>query len=232
MAIRKISYRESLDVIWNEIIYTRARLEADSKTKDLAGALRDMVGRLFEVKQGQYHAWEGETVAQAQIDTLDFQLDEIVEEMAHFLDRIVRRDHQHPRWTRYLGRDNPFAIRRLGLASEIQRMGNWVESLKSESEPELKAIGTRLEQVITAGKDALNARERAAATRADHRARQIMTLVDDINALRLSIYGELISRTGQHHLPRTWPEEFFLHHTSVRTRVPSTTEETGVPATE
>lgn len=41
-------------------------------------------------------------MAQSRVDAVDYQLDETVDELAKQMERVVRRDRKHPRWTRYL----------------------------------------------------------------------------------------------------------------------------------
>jgi hypothetical protein len=214
MYLRKVTYNESLDTVWNELVYTRARLEADNDARDLAPPFQDVIGRLFTVKQTQYRMWEGEVVAHARVDHVDYFLDETINTFATTLDRIVRNDHRNPRWTRYFGTDTPGTIRRMGLQSEIRRIPNWVDSLKTETEADLKQLGTTFEHIVNDARDALTARDKAVAARADYRAREIMTFVDDVNAYRMSIYGDLVTRATENKHHRGWPDEFFYHTTN------------------
>jgi len=229
MSVRRIGYNESLESIRDELVYTRARLEADADARDLAPRIQDLIGRWQGVRQGQLDGWDAELVAQAQVDAVDYALDGAVEELATNLDTAVRRDRQSPRWKRYFGSDTPGAIRHLGLASETSRVSGWIDSLKSESEPELRQCGQHLAQLVTEAGRALEARQKAATVRADHRAREIMTLVDDLNALRLSLYGELITRVGKTSRDRSWPAEFFYHAPRAR-RATTTPAGSGQPA--
>ncbi len=79
---------------------------------------------------------------------------------------------------------------RLGLESELGKVRPWPESLKTESEKELRKEADSLVKIIAAGDSALAARRSAAAQRADHRVREIVRLIDDVNAARLSVYGK------------------------------------------
>ena len=211
MSLRRIRYDESMDGLWDELVYTRARLEAEARASDLASAVRDALSRVGETRQNQLQHWETEIVAQAMVDGVDYDLDGIVGDIGINLERLSCKDRKHPRWTRYFGTDAPSSVRRLGLASEVRRVRGWASSLKSEPEAELKELGRRLQDTLARADEALALRERAAAARADHRAREIMTLVDDINALRLSVYGELISRVGRIGQDPSWPDQFFRH---------------------
>jgi hypothetical protein len=56
------------------------------------------------------------------------------------------------------------------LGTELGRVRSWPDSLASEPEPELKALGERLRAIIAQGDQALAERHKAAATRADHRS--------------------------------------------------------------
>jgi hypothetical protein len=211
MTVRKLHYHDSLDTIWNELVYTRARLEADPDARELGIPLQDIVGRLYALKQNQYKTWEGEVMAQAKVDAVDYALDMTVYDFGYTMDRLVKSNHKDPRWTRYFGTDTVGTIRRQGLQSEITRITNWVDSLKTETDPELKNLGTRFETIVNNARNVLTDREKAITARADYRARDIMTFIDDINAMRLSIYGELTTRTNTTGHHRGWADEFFYH---------------------
>ena len=155
-------------------------------------------------------------MAQAVVDFVNYRLDETVADFTRDFDRILHGDRRNPRWTRYFGSSTPSVIRRMGLKNEVERIASWSESLQSEAEPELKSYGTRFAEIMADGRKALETRARAATARADHRVREIVSFIDDVNALRLGLYGELLSRTGRDRRhDRTWPGEFF--QTAIRT---------------
>lgn len=100
---------------------------------------------------------------------------------------------------------------RLGLQSELERVKAWPESLAGEKDAKLSADGQALAAAIEQGRKALDARSAAAAARADQRVREVLPLIDDVNAARLSLHGLLAQRAAERDLPRDWPDRFFLH---------------------
>ena len=86
---------------------------------------------------------------------------------------------------------------------------DWPRALGTEPEDSLKALGRRLTQDITAGSAADEERMSVAGERATHRARNIASLIDDLNALRATTLGRLVVRGTKNKLPPDWPRRFF-----------------------
>ena len=209
MSIRTMQYKDSMDHLWDELIYTKARLEADPKAKDLAPSLAALADQVLTVRQNQRKTWASEIVAQAHVDMVDYELDECVFELGRELGMIVKNDRKNPRWLRYFGQNTPYRISSMKLASELGRISSWSSSLQSETEASLIVLGQKLSNWVVVGQEALGMREKAYAACADHRAREIKSLIDEINNMRLSLYGELMSRAAKQNLNKNWPYEFF-----------------------
>jgi hypothetical protein len=99
----------------------------------------------------------------------------------------------------------------MGLESELSQVRGWAASLATEPEQSLKDHCTRLAALVAAGDAALEKRRVAMGARSDHRARAIMSLVDDLNAARGSLYGNLVSKGSQAGMAGDWPSRFFKH---------------------
>jgi hypothetical protein len=207
MAINTIQYDDSLDSIWSVLVYEEARLLKDKNALDLAPEAGALVERWSAVNAGQRTAWRAEIVAQAAIDAGDDALDDAVDDVDNELLRVVR-ERDDPRRKRYFKKAR-HEIVRLGLESELEEVRDWPGSLKTEREPSLQALGARLGEDIAAGDAAVAERRRAAASTSDHRVREIVRFVDDINASRRARYGLLIQRAEERGLPPDWPGRFF-----------------------
>jgi hypothetical protein len=144
------------------------------------------------------------------VNAADDALDDCVHDLDVALKHIVSGDTTSPRYRRYLP-VAPSSIIRLGLENELGRVRGWVDSLASENEDALKALGARLRTVIAQGDAALDNRRKAGSQRSDHRVRSIAALIDDINNARLSLYGTLARKAAELRLPRNWPDRFFQH---------------------
>jgi hypothetical protein len=208
MGIRTIGHDEALDWVWEELVYTEARLLGDPLTPGLAPPVTNTLERHQSVQLGQKNAWRSEIVAQAMCDGADVALDETVPEVSRNMLLIEKGNRKSARYVRYFA-SAPNAIQRLGLASEVERVRPWVPSLKGEPEQALQDLGARLEGEVAVGASALTQRETSATARADHRVREIYRFIDDVNALRLATYGQLLDIASRNKRSRSWAESFF-----------------------
>lgn len=216
MSIRVIRGTESLDSVWEELVFTEARLLGDVNAQGFAPTVAALLTRLEQVRGGQLSAWREEVTAEAGVAAQDYRLDNWVRGFDLALLSAVENT-QSPRYKRYF-KAQPSRIIRLGLASELSRVRSWVESLTTEPEAMLKEMGTQLKSIVADSDEALERRRRAATTRADHRVREITSLLEDVNGARASLYGALMQKATEVHLPRDWPNQFFRH----TSRVPRT----------
>jgi len=157
----------------------------------------------------QQEAWDRETEADAMVDARDDDLDDVVRDFADQLLFTVK-DRTSPRFTLYFDQ-RPANVIKLGLESELAKVKPWLAQLEGEPEKQLKAFGPRLQAAVTDGAAALAQRVTAHTERALHRARELSSLVDDLNAARRSLYGVLLQRGEEHKLASDWPERFFMH---------------------
>lgn len=208
MAIRTIQDNESLDSIWEELVFTEARLLGDEHSRALAPTMAELLGRLEQVRSGQLGVWREEVTAQATVEAADDQLDDWVRALDTALLSVVAQDTQSPRYRRYFA-IAPSLIIRLGLESELGRVRAWADSLCTEPEPALQQLGAQLRTLVAAGDQALERRRKAATTRTDHRVRVITSLIHDINGARLSLYGVLMQKAAELRLPHNWANRFF-----------------------
>jgi hypothetical protein len=216
--IYTIQNDESLDRVWSELVYTEARLTKDKRTVDLADSIAKLVARCEQTQLSQRAVWRAEIVAQAGVDYADELLDETVDEVSHNLLHI-ERDRTSPRYRRYF-REASSAIIRLGLEAEVDRVRAWPASLSTEPEKPLQKVGSRLADDIKAGDEALKERRDAVAATADHRVREIVRLIEDCNAARRSLLGELITRGESNKLPAEWATGFFRKSTRTAKKKP------------
>ncbi len=198
----------SLETVWHRAVYTEQRLLRNKLAADLAPPFAAIAARCKTELIAQLGHWGAEIGAQAAVDEADDALDdttgEIVAEFRH-----ADRKAQAPRLKRYLGTDTASGIVRLGLASQLKVVRPCPKALASEPEGSLQSLGTRLSKDIATGEAADNERATVAGDRATHRARNITGLIDDLNALRASTLGRLITRGTKNKQPADWPRRFF-----------------------
>jgi hypothetical protein len=206
--LRTIQQSESLDAVWEELVYTEARFLVDPLAKDLAAAHTALIERLEQARTNQRRAWRDEIVAQANIDAQNVALDATTVRFGAKLLAAVNGNRSTARWKRYFP-DTVSAVVRLALGRQVEKLRGWPASLQGETEPELQAFSERFKQHLTEAEASLHGRIDAAARRADQRVREITTLIDDVNATRMDAMGKLLNRTVQHELSRDWAEGFF-----------------------
>ena len=202
-----LRHNDSLDSHWEDCVYSEARLLA-AEHKPQALAMAKMLKRLDTIQGGQRAAWRREIVAQAHVDTSDDALDDQVDTFSRDLLYMEKGDRKSPRYKQYF-KSAVSAIVRLGLESQIPVVRAMVATLAQEPEKELKAHAKALGSILTKGDSAVTERREAAATRAAHRAREIMSFVDDLNASRTSIHAELALYASKNKLPRDYADRFF-----------------------
>ena len=213
MSIRTIKNSESLDSLWDELVYTEARMLKDPDAKDLVAPITALIKRWEKVDLGQRSAWRAEIVAQAWVDAENENLDETVGAVSDGLLVVTRKDRNHPRYRRYFKKTASEVIR-MGLQSELEVVRSWPQSLKTEPEAALSTLGAELEKNVTEGDAAVEARSAAATHRTDHRLREIVRLIDDANGTRRSLYGQLITRGEEKGRPADWASRFFQKTTT------------------
>lgn len=206
----------SLDAVWTELVYTEARLLKSRDAEDLRPAIAELLARLDRVRTGQYAVWRAEIVAEAGVAAADDDIDDDVTGIDRKLQAEIpgkaSERRKSPRYKRYF-REAPSATIRLGLQSELGKVATWPASLRTEPETSLQEAGVALEGHVTAGHAALTERTNAFGATADHRVREIVTLVDDVNGARRSIFGVLVQRATERGLPPDWPHRFFRKST-------------------
>jgi hypothetical protein len=208
MAIRILRESLSMDSLWEELVFTEARLLGDDNAKEYSPTMRQLMDRLERVRAGQLSAWREEIAAEAAVAEADDLLDDWVHALDVALLGILEQDTLSPRYRRYFS-EAPSAIMRLRLESQIARVRAWADSLASEPERSLQELGTRLRALMVKGNAALERRRRAAAVRQDHRVRTIKPMISDINDTRHALFGTLTKKAVDLHLPRPWPNRFF-----------------------
>lgn len=202
-----IQHDDSLDSVWQELVYSEARCLKDVNAKDLAPHFTVLIERCEAVRGGQLKAWRAEIVAQAGVDAADDALDDDVEDLHTDLVHI-ERNVRTARYKMYFPRPKGEIVR-LGLESELGKVRTWPAALQAEPEKVLQDHGAKLAIDIEAGDVAIKGRQTSAGERALHRVKEIVTLIDDVNAMRRSVYGTLVTRASELKLGLDWPTRFF-----------------------
>ena len=208
----------ALASLWEELVFTLARLTVRASTRELAESFAELVARTESSEIAQRGHWKAEEVAAATVDVADEELDEVTDDVIAEVRHADRKANDDTRETHYLGSLTLRGLTRLGLASQLDRMRPWVKTLESEPEEALKKLAKRLAKIVTTGDAALDQRVSAASSRATHRAREITSLVADANAVRRDTYGALVRIANKTKRAKDWPESFFRHGSASRSQ--------------
>ncbi|MBK6465345.1 MAG: hypothetical protein IPF92_30725 [Myxococcales bacterium] len=202
---------ESLDGLWEELVYTEARLLAAGH-KPQAAATSKSLKRLEALQAGQRAAWRREIVAQATVDVVDDALDDEVETLGRNLLHLEAGNRKTARFKQYF-KSAVSTVVRLGLESELPVVRGFISQLAKEPEKVLKDHGKAFTALAKSGDEAVAERRDAAIERAAHRAREILGFIDDLNASRTTIHAELTLQATAGALPRDYADRFFRRST-------------------
>lgn len=223
--LRTLRDTQSLDSIWEELVYTEARLAGDALTRDLAPIFTALLSRWDVVSAAQRGVWRDEIRAQAGVDAANAALDRTTGRLSARFLGVVEGKRTNPRYARYFPQ-GAYAVQKLALESQLKVVRAWATSLKNEPEAELQSFAPTFEKHVEEGDAAVRSRVDAAARRADQRVREVMTFVEDVNAARLRVMGRLLQRAEKNKLDKDWAEDFFRHGTR-RVRAEATEEDTN-----
>jgi hypothetical protein len=203
---------DSLDFVWDYLVYAYVRLLHDPEANDLAADLLVLITKVEdEVWKGQRGHWRAEIEAQAFVDAINYRTDGRTRLFQPDLERASRSLPSalaEQRMKRYF----PIALNKiiaLALVSQIVYIEDYANSLPKEAEPELKAHGEGFASDLKEGKEALAALASAASERRDHRVKEIGGLISAANKTLGTIAGELQKRAAQTHKPSDWSGSFF-----------------------
>jgi hypothetical protein len=150
--------------------------------------------------------------AEMRIIVVDDKLDLLCVAIAATLLAECGNDRTHPEYLRYFKNIRPSDLRRPILGKQLEVMRTWVPSLMDSSQA-LRDLGTQLAEVVAEADDAVTARLEAGRMQADFDLRSRKPFVDELNAMRLALYGQLAEMPHKYvdrKLPKTFANRFFL----------------------
>jgi hypothetical protein len=211
VAVPKYSYDDSLDRIADDLTFSHARTLADPAARDLAPPFETFIARVEAFHFDQRALWRTQTRAEAVVAYQDSQLDDLVQVFAKTLELTLGQGYKaNPRWKHYFP-VAPNVIIRMSLKTELEKIATWPADLQAESAPAIKAFSQKFTEVMASGKAAVEANSAAVNATGLHRLNTIVPMIDDINAARNSVYGQLTQRAAEQHFPDKWADRFFRH---------------------
>ena len=198
---------DTLETLRSELRYTERRLLARSETAALALPFQGLTLRWAVIRDSQVAHWDAEDDADVSVSNSDDDADDLIHPVSYKLLSVLGGS-DHPVYARILGSDAPSAIQGLGLESQVKRMADWPQSLRTAS-PELSGLAEQVEAVLTAGKAALDERSAAASARADFRVNELRAFFEEVNGVRLTTFGQLLGIGASTGKPKNWAARFF-----------------------
>jgi hypothetical protein len=209
MAQKKVYVTEGPVAIREQSIYSEGRLLYDDDAKDLAPPFTKIANEFDAIILGLWACWREETLAQSQVDSVNYRMDRRVEKHAKAVRFVMDGAQGEALYNRYYEKASPSRVVALSLEPEIKVVRDWVDALLAEKTPELQAFSAGFAQDITDGEAALRRRDSSASARRNYWNQIIAAKVDELNALRKATYGELTKRAASLNKPDGWAESFF-----------------------
>ena len=78
MALRTLLSTTALDSLWEEVVYTWARLKVEPAAADLPPVFEELATKIQSAWAGQRTSWQAALLGQATIDAADDRLDDVV----------------------------------------------------------------------------------------------------------------------------------------------------------
>lgn len=208
MGIPLLKKSSSLDAIWMEVVFTKARMKAEGLAEDMGGEFEEFEKRVNQVDAEQRFCWGEEIMVQAVLTARKVALQEAVVGFENDLLHYVKKAREAKEYKQFF-REAPSAILHMGLETQLDLMRGWPLKLAAFEGDTFKAHGRVLEEVVGKMDEVIKQKADVVAKTAVHRVRQIEGLIDEINQARQLAYGELVKRGTAHRKTRDWARSFF-----------------------
>jgi hypothetical protein len=201
---RAIHPNTPLDAVEEEILYTRAALDADEDAREFlpqTDAWLPDLDKLWEQERDLRHA---RALASAKRAIANQKLDRACTAFGDDLLRAVNKDRSSPRWATFFPASASQFVR-TPLPKQLQAVRAWLTS----ADPALSAHRAELERWSQAAQEALDLGANLAVKRgALWQARE--ELAHDLTAARDGLAGLLAVRSQERLLGRDWAATFFI----------------------
>lgn len=222
MAPSLIRQEQSLETVYEALVYTHLALQSDPGAKGHAKVFKTLLATDFpKVFAAERAARLRHVTALVEMSGADRQCDAWLDRFHNQLLTTTGNRKDVPTYTRYFGDASPSVLKKPVLGHQLAVMASWVPSLVASSEPVLAGLGKELSALVEAGQKATAAFEAARGALRDFReVGERKAFVDQVNAARQSVGGllaEFVHAHPEKMLPSDWPDGFFRQ--KVRGRV-------------
>ena len=196
-------------VFWEDAVYLEAALLAFDETQHLAAPVTVVVDQFPGLLQIDLESRRGVVVTEAQVAVADETLDGGFRETHNDTLFETRQNRQDPMF-KALFSGHIGEVVRHALGRQVELAETLVETLGLNlfSEEFRAKQRARFAPLIARGREVLGLRRGAYLRRAEVRL-TLKEWKEEVNAVRLSVYGELVGLAAQKKRPRSFAEAFF-----------------------
>lgn len=194
----------TLDVIEEDVLYTRAALQADPDAADLLPMTDDWLGWVDSARKVEREAREAEVNADALRGVANARLDGACTAFADELEHALKKDRSAPRYKQFFA-DPASVFVRKALSAQITTVKGWLKVSKDE-------VLTRHKDGLERWSNSASAALEATAGTALVRGRSWIAkeqLCEDLTRARDGLHHALTGRGHQRMLPRGYANVFF-----------------------
>ena len=207
--MRTIRISSSVLTFWQDLVFLEAALLAEEQTKPLAGLVTSVLAEFPAILQKDLDTRRALIQASARSFVADAGVDSVIRRLFSGVLALVEQNRQRPEFTTlfssHIGDVVRHALRRqLEVAKTLaDKLGLSLYD-KTFSAPHLGALNAAVQHGSAAIEEARQAELGRAQGRIDIRAWK-----DEANAVRLTVYGQLLGLAAKNGRGKPWAEGFF-----------------------
>ena len=206
--MRIVPESSSLFTHWESLVFTEAALLADERTAPLAAPVTEHLATFDSVLGVDMTTRRAGVQASARCSVRDISLDGVIRDVQSASLFAVRQDRSAPSY-KALFKGSISQIVRHALKRQIEVGQRLLENLGLSVVPdEVRKNAPALTTALDQGRAVLVERRAAEVGRAEARI-TITEWKEESNALRLTVYSQLLELAAKQRLGRDWPEAFF-----------------------
>lgn len=208
----KIPKTMPLDDVEDEIIYTRAALEADPDARDFLPMTEEWMPWTEAARAKDREARMAVAVAHAKRRVSNVRLDAACIDFGDELALEVKDEPEGARWKRFFSGQSANTVRRfirLRFGEQVSRVAGWVSG---SGDAILEKHRAALTEWSTAGQQALEATQATSQVRGDA-AIEREEAAEALTRSRDGLEAALVQRANERGLSREWPKTFFKPRT-------------------
>lgn len=220
-----ISTKFSAEAFWEDLVYTEASINANKLTSHMVPNIINTLGRYETIDSNMKKAVRDKAKAWANVTAADFDADMAIKNFSLNLLSSINGNRDSEIYKKYF-KISPSLMARLPIIDEIKEMERISNELSKESNDKLKAHAQNLDKTSAALKQSIEEQKKVEIN-VSSLNNDMMQWKNDVNRLRLGLYGELLTIASNNNFPKWWAEGFFKPApSSAHKSEPHETEET------